>query len=350
MKEEISTSIKVLDRKILQLAMDRPTTNWNVLDIIDDERVANGVQKTVNIGSCSLHILHGAFQTGFTKIDWDIGKILKAMYKLFDESPARRDIYLHEGDSELFPLKFAATRWIEDQKVAERALEVWPSIVATIKHWTSLCKSKQPKNNKSYETLVEYHKDPLIPARFHFFRFIAGILKPFLVIFQSDNPLLSFMFDELSQALYRLVRLIYKKKKINETINLRNVMKKEFLTNPNNQLEEYLIDLGAATKEALGKLQIASERKRKFREDCKKAVVEILLKLLERLPTNKTIVVTASSLSPKNMNEIPTKVQKRFKKLADNLFTLKLIPSSEADNAKFQYDEFKRCASKQRNS
>ena len=259
--------------------MDGPTTNWNVLDIIDDERVANGVQKTINIGSCSLHILHGAFQTGFTKIDWDIGKILKAMYKLFDESPARRDIYLHEGHSELFPLKFAATRWIEDQKVAERALEVWPSIVATIKHWTSLCKSKQPKNNKSYETLVEYHKDPLIPARFHFFCFIAGILKPFLVIFQSDNPLLSFMFDELSQALYRLVRLIYKKKKINETINLRNVMKKEFLTNPNNQLEEYLIDLGAATKEALGKLQIASERKRKFREDCKKAVVEILLKL-----------------------------------------------------------------------
>ena len=100
MKEEISTSIKVLDsRKFLQLAMDGPTTNWNVLDIIDDERVANGVQKTVNIGSCSLHILHGAFQTGFTKIDWDIGKILKAMYKLFDESPARRDIYLHEGDT-----------------------------------------------------------------------------------------------------------------------------------------------------------------------------------------------------------------------------------------------------------
>ena len=90
--------------------MDGPTTNWNVLDIIDDERVANGVQKTVNIGSCSLHILHGAFQTGFTKIDWDIGKILKAIYKLFDESPARRDVYLHEGDSELFPLEFAATK------------------------------------------------------------------------------------------------------------------------------------------------------------------------------------------------------------------------------------------------
>jgi len=117
-------------------------------------------------------------------------------------------------------------------------------------------------------------------------------------------------------------------------------MKKEFLTNPHNQLDEYIIDLGAATKEALGKLQIAPERKRRFREDCKKVVVEILLKLLERLPTNKTIVVTASSLSPKNMIEIPTKAQKRFKKMADNLFALKFITSSEADNAKFQYDDF----------
>ena len=66
----------------------------------------------------------------------------------------------------------------------------------------------------------------------------------------------------------------------------------------------------------------------------------MLLKLLERLPTNRILVVTASSLSPVNMARIASKAQKKFQKMADNLFSLKFITSSVADNAKFQYDQF----------
>lgn len=263
--EEVLTSIKVFEnQKFLQLAMDGPSTNWNVLEHIDDERVANVFQKTLNIGSCSLHILHGAFQTGMSKANWEMSKILKALYKLFNESPARRDVYLREGESTLFPLKFSATRWIEDQQVADRALEVWPSVVATVKYWLGLCKSKQPKNNKNFDILVECHQDLLIPAKFHFFSFVAGILKPYLVVFQSDNPLVPFMFDELSQILYRLLGLVFKKSKIDRTIKLRRLMKEEFLTNPSNQLEEYLIDIGAAAKDVIGKLNIATEKSEGF--------------------------------------------------------------------------------------
>lgn len=319
--------------------MDGPSTNWNVLDLIDNERAAGNLPRTINIGSCSLHILHGAFQTGFTNVEWLISVILRAMFKLFDESPARRDIYLNQGSSELFPLKFSATRWIEDKPVAERALEVWSSVTATIKHWKSLCKSSQPKN-RSYETLLEHHKNRLIPARFAFFSFIAGILKPFLVIFQSDNPLVPFLYDELSQIVYRLVRLVYKQSKLEDTAQLSEIMNKEFLMNPENQLEEYLVDIGSATKDLLASINTANEKKRRFRGDCKNVVINILLKLTERLPTNKLLVVTAASLSPNNMAKSPDQSQKRFKSMADNLFSLKFITSPEADNAKFQFDEF----------
>ena len=68
--------------------------------------------------------------------------------------------------------------------------------------------------------------------------------------------------------------------------------------------------------------------------------MEILQKLLECLPTNGTIIVNASSLSPVNMAQIPLKAQERFQKMADNLFSLKFITSSVADNAKFQYNQF----------
>ena len=48
----------------------------------------------------------------------------KTLYKIFDESPARRDVYLRDGTSKVFPMRFCSARWIEDQPVADWALEV----------------------------------------------------------------------------------------------------------------------------------------------------------------------------------------------------------------------------------
>ena len=151
-------------------------------------------------------------------------KILQELYKIFDKSPAHRDVYVREGTSEVFPIKFCSTKWIEDQLVADQALGVWPSVVSTVKHWLSFSKSMRPKDNKSYDTLVEHHQDSLIPAKCNFFSFIAGVLKPYLDIFRSDCPLLPFMIDEISLILYCLVRLVYKK--VANAINLRKVMNK----------------------------------------------------------------------------------------------------------------------------
>ena len=46
LKEELLNAIKDLDiGKFLHLGMDGPSTNWNVLDLINDHQVANGFQK-----------------------------------------------------------------------------------------------------------------------------------------------------------------------------------------------------------------------------------------------------------------------------------------------------------------
>ena len=87
--------------KFLHLGMDGSSTNWNVLDLINHHQVANEFQETLNIGSCLLHILHSAFQTGMSKPGWDIGKILKVLYKIFDAFSTCRDVYLCEGTSKV---------------------------------------------------------------------------------------------------------------------------------------------------------------------------------------------------------------------------------------------------------
>ena len=340
LKDEIFASIDQLDKnKFLHLAMDGPSTNWLVLDLVDEFLSDGGFIRTINIGSCSLHILHGAFGTGILYTEWKLGKLMKAMFKILDESPMRRDIYLREGTSGKFPSTFSDTRWIEDEPVADRALEVWSSIVALVKHFQGLCQSKRPRNNKSYDTLVENYIDLLVPSKLHFFRFMAQIMQPYLIMFQTDAPMLPFMFDELANILYRLLRLVYRKKKLDEKSKLRDVMNEKFLKDEKNLIDVLQIDIGAAARDALNKVDVAAEKKRQFRKECRGAVVCVLLKLMERLPTNKMVVIQASALSPHNMIKIPDKAAKRFKGLADSLYSLKRISSSVADNAKDQFNK-----------
>ena len=133
------------------------------------------------------------------------------MHRIFNESPARRDVYSKKGSSSKFPIEFCETQWLKDKEVAERALEVWASVVATVRYWESLCKSKKPKNNNSFDTLVIHYQDLLMIAKLDFFAFMASILKPFLVLFQTNNPMLPFMYYELSKVSKRLIALMYKK-------------------------------------------------------------------------------------------------------------------------------------------
>ena len=58
--------------------------------------------------------------------------------------------------------------------VADRAIEVWPSVVKCVPYRETLTRSRRPQI-KSYEQLVECFSDPLVPAKLHFFSFVAGI-------------------------------------------------------------------------------------------------------------------------------------------------------------------------------
>ena len=53
-------------------------------------------------------ILYGVKATG-----WELGRVLKAMWKLLSDSPARRDLYINLTRSDNFPLMFCQTRWVE---------------------------------------------------------------------------------------------------------------------------------------------------------------------------------------------------------------------------------------------
>ena len=63
--KNLDESISSLNRgQFLQLAMDGPQVNTNILKLLDDKLVSENLSKTVNIGSCAQHVVHGALKTG----------------------------------------------------------------------------------------------------------------------------------------------------------------------------------------------------------------------------------------------------------------------------------------------
>ena len=74
-------------KKIVQVSMDWPNVNWKLYDSIVDKRNQNDDNAgLIDIGSCSVHVVHGSFRGGVQKTKWEIDGILKAMHNMFDES------------------------------------------------------------------------------------------------------------------------------------------------------------------------------------------------------------------------------------------------------------------------
>ena len=92
--EKIKESLTELDEsRLIQLSVDGPSVNWNVLEKVDDYLMNKDLPETIHIGSCSQHILHEACQTVIQSSGWNIDKVLKSEYWILHNSPVRREIY-----------------------------------------------------------------------------------------------------------------------------------------------------------------------------------------------------------------------------------------------------------------
>ena len=129
--------------------------------------------------------------------------------------------------------------------VAERGLEVWKPLTMVINYWESLRKSTK---NTSYEILVKHYKDPLVPAKLQFFAFVASIFQPYVLIFQTNSPMIPFMFSELEKIFNQLIRLVFRKGAIDQASTVSKKIKKDWHTNKKNYLEDDLIDVDSATR------------------------------------------------------------------------------------------------------
>ena len=94
-------------------------TNWPVLEKFIAAREVNDEPKLAEIGSCGLHIVSGSLNAGVNVNDWKVNEVMNAIWKIFSDSPARRDLDLKCNISGKLPQRYFGTRWAENEDTAE---------------------------------------------------------------------------------------------------------------------------------------------------------------------------------------------------------------------------------------
>ena len=89
--------------------MDGPSVNLKFYYEIVQDRQENMVHLLIDIGSCSLHIVHGSFKTGAEKTGWNLRALFKDSFQILHDTRARREDYKKVTGSNKYPLFFCAT-------------------------------------------------------------------------------------------------------------------------------------------------------------------------------------------------------------------------------------------------
>ena len=199
---------ELCNKNCIMLLMDGPNTNWSVLDKVSSQLKQIQLSSFFEVCCYWLHTVYGGFQTGAVLNKWHLGKVLHAMWKLFKDSPVRRDncktingsVELSSVLAKLVGLKM---------RVAAKAIEIWPSIVncSIYLHFEGLLPSKWLKNGKSCDTWVTHSQDKSMPAKLQFFRDVTHMLGEFLTGFQTCNVCFERLFRSYNSSCYEDVHL-----------------------------------------------------------------------------------------------------------------------------------------------
>ena len=101
-------------------------------------------------------------------------------------------------------MKFCMTRWVENVKPAQRALNIYENIQKYVENSKLL-------NDFTVIGVKDAADDAILMlVRISFFQYVASIIEPFLKFFQFDKPLSSFLCQELGKIIYSLLEKLIK--------------------------------------------------------------------------------------------------------------------------------------------
>lgn len=203
--------------------------------------------------------------------------ILSSAYYLFKDVPARREDFTEVTNSTIFPLKFCAHRWVENQKVMYRLKEILPNLRTYVK---AVDKKKCPlPTAKSFATLKLFVEDPLAECKLAFCISVCKPVERFLTQYQTESPMVPFLYIDLVDIITCLAKRVVKPGALDDVRDLHEQMTKSevFLdyskTNIGVEATELLKQSKSSPKDLLG-----------FRMQCREALTITITQMLKKSP------------------------------------------------------------------
>ena len=318
--------------------MDGPNVNWKFYTDLTKERNS---EELLNIGSCGLHIVHGGLQKGVNESDWKLGHLMRSLWQLFHDSPARREDFGKLTGSTVFPLKFCPHRWVEDVVVAERAHQMWPNIKKYVSSFRAT--PKKAPQTASYATIKEACEDPLTVTKLEFFISVAKQRQPFLLKFQTDAPMAPFLGQSLKDLLLTLMGRFIKKDVLEQSDSYPKLAAID-PCDKKNQVHCKLVEFDFAARRSLKFVRdnktISELAVLTFKTECVQLLSAMTAKLIERCPLNYPLVTYLSSLNPPKMISSASDVTSKFEKILQILMNGNWRSAGECDELLSKYKAF----------
>jgi len=280
---------------MLQLSMDGPNVNWKFHDLVDSQLRKDNGTSLLNIGSCGLHIVHGAFKHGVAASGWSVDEFLMSLHWIFKDTPTRREDYekVVKNSNPPYPLKFCKTRWIENGPVVERAIAVFHDVQNYIKAVEN--KTVNSPNTKSFQCVKECCGDPLMVAKMSFYLSVVKQIAPFLTLYQSDKPMLPFVVKDLYDMTKALLDRYMKPEALKDVTTAQKLACVDLA---DQSLESHYkkVDVGFKSERILKDLltsnKISKKREMEFRKKGKSFLKVLFQRLVKKSPRNTHLLVT----------------------------------------------------------
>ena len=202
--------------------------------------------------------------------------------------------------------------------------------------------SKQP-TSASYLTIQNVTKDVLVLSKLQVFVYISKILKPYLVKYQTDEPMIRFLAKDLHDVLDADAQ-ICKIKSVLDSVDTMHKIKNLDVMDKKNHKAAAEIDVGFAAKATLENLvknkAVGKRGILQFRMEYAKFITHGTSKILGRSPMKYKLVWSLVCLNPLKMNEVPEECTKAFEIVLWKLIEAKWRSSSVADDLLEQYKCF----------
>ena len=316
--------------------MDGPNVNlkFHKLFVEDRKKVDPDLPDLIDIGTCSLHVVHGALQTGIKKSTRELDHLLKSLWWFFHNTYQRRTLYTEITDSTVFPLHFCATRWVEDAAVATRAIEIWPNITKYVTEILERKPSEIPTCTSFTIVREAVQRDKLVVAKLEVFRFIAGMMKPFLAKYQDKKPLVIFLGSDLAILMNDLMELFVKSEVLEENRTAYKLANLDISASVKSPKHIYIVN---GARLALQQSQASELQKLDFMNCCSKMFVAVVTKLQERCPLKYSFLRAFKTFNPSLMVEHPAASSTALQTVTTKLVAAKQRTPDDCDAAELQY-------------